>query len=155
MMYRLTLCYLISPWWHYSNLIVQTCNLENRPPDAAQAGRENSDPLPNPWAPRTTSSTSTASSSTPTTSTTSTSQSTTTTSSSSSASTTSGNLGGGLPGMFQSPGMQSLMQQMMENPQLMSSMINAPYTQAMFQVSENCTLLVWWLSSLSSSSFKA
>ncbi|XP_042861532.1 ubiquilin-1-like [Penaeus japonicus] len=107
--------------------------------DAAQAGRENSDPLPNPWAPRTTSSTSTASSSTPTTSTTSTSQSTTTTSSSSSASTTSGNLGGGLPGMFQSPGMQSLMQQMMENPQLMSSMINAPYTQAMFQVSENCT----------------
>ncbi|XP_047475326.1 ubiquilin-1-like [Penaeus chinensis] len=96
--------------------------------DAAQAGRENSDPLPNPWAPRTTTSTSTASSSTPTTSTTSTSQSTTT-----SSSTTSGNLGGGLPGMFQSPGMQSLMQQMMENPQLMSSMINAPYTQAMFQ----------------------
>ncbi|ROT78480.1 putative ubiquilin-1 isoform X1 [Penaeus vannamei] len=96
--------------------------------DAAQAGRENSDPLPNPWAPRTTTSTSTASSSTPTTSTTSTSQSTTT-----SSSTTTGNLGGGLPGMFQSPGMQSLMQQMMENPQLMSSMINAPYTQAMFQ----------------------
>lgn len=35
-------------------------------------------------------------------------------------------------GLFTSPGMQSLMQQMTENPQLMQNMLNAPYTQAMF-----------------------
>jgi len=35
--------------------------------------------------------------------------------------------------MFNSPGMQSLMQQMMDNPQLMQNMMNAPYTQSMFQ----------------------
>ena len=40
---------------------------------------------------------------------------------------------GGMSGMFNSPGMQSLMQQMMENPQLMQNMMNAPYTQSMFQ----------------------
>lgn len=50
--------------------------------------------------------------------------------------------------MFQSPGMQSLMQQMMENPQLMSSMINAPYTQAMFQVWRSCLLLLLMFSLL-------
>ena len=31
--------------------------------------------------------------------------------------------------LFTSPGMQSLMQQMTENPQLMQNMLNAPYTQ--------------------------
>ena len=35
--------------------------------------------------------------------------------------------------MANSPGMQSLMQQMLDNPQLMQSMMNAPYTQTMFQ----------------------
>lgn len=35
--------------------------------------------------------------------------------------------------MFTSPGMQSLMSQMAENPQLMQNMMNAPYTQNMFQ----------------------
>jgi len=35
--------------------------------------------------------------------------------------------------MFSSPGMQSLMQQMMDNPQLMQNMMNAPYVQGMFQ----------------------
>ena len=35
--------------------------------------------------------------------------------------------------MFSSPGMQSLMNQMMENPNLMQNMMSAPYTQAMFQ----------------------
>jgi ubiquilin len=34
--------------------------------------------------------------------------------------------------MFTSPGMQSLMSQMTENPQLMQNMLNAPYTQNMF-----------------------
>ncbi|KAG7154490.1 Ubiquilin-1-like [Homarus americanus] len=108
-------------------------NLESIPEDAAQAGRENSDPMPNPWAPRG----STPGSTTPATTSSSTSTANTTsqnTTSTSSNSTTTPGLGGlGLSGMLQSPGMQSLMQQMMENPQLMSSMINAPYTQAMFQ----------------------
>ena len=36
-------------------------------------------------------------------------------------------------GLFNSPGMQSLMQQMTENPQLMQNMLNAPYTQSMLQ----------------------
>merc|ERR1711981_178114 len=35
--------------------------------------------------------------------------------------------------MFTSPGMQSLMAQMTENPQPMQNMLNAPYTQNMFQ----------------------
>nr|CAD7405364.1 unnamed protein product [Timema cristinae] len=36
-------------------------------------------------------------------------------------------------GLLNSPGMQSLMQQMMENPQLMQNMLAAPYTQSMLQ----------------------
>lgn len=39
----------------------------------------------------------------------------------------------GMPGMINSPGMQSLMQQIVDNPQLMQSMMNAPYVQSMFQ----------------------
>ena len=35
--------------------------------------------------------------------------------------------------LFTSPGMQSLMNQIQENPQLMQNMLNAPYTQNMFQ----------------------
>ncbi|XP_063224696.1 ubiquilin-1 [Bacillus rossius redtenbacheri] len=36
-------------------------------------------------------------------------------------------------GLLNSPGMQSLMQQMVENPQLMQNMLSAPYTQSMLQ----------------------
>ena len=74
---------------------------------------ENREPLPNPWAPRTTQST-------PTT-TTNTTSGITTNSSAPNA------------GVFQSRGMQSLMQQMMENPQLMQNTFNAPYMQSMMQ----------------------
>ena len=35
--------------------------------------------------------------------------------------------------MFNSPGMQSLMQQIMQNPQTMENMMQAPYMQAMLQ----------------------
>ena len=35
--------------------------------------------------------------------------------------------------LFTSPGMQSLLSQMTENPQLMQNMMNAPYTQNMMQ----------------------
>lgn len=81
-----------------------------------QAGQENRAPLPNPW------------------------------SSSSAAGRPSGEgeptrpsngggpaAGSGMAGMFSSPGMQSLMQQMLDNPQLMQSMMSAPYTQNMMQ----------------------
>ncbi|CAG2111459.1 unnamed protein product [Medioppia subpectinata] len=72
---------------------------------------ENRDPLPNPWAPRTTQSpTSTTQSDAPT----------ATTNASQNAS-----------GIMSSPGMQSLMQQMMDNPQLMQNTMNAPYMQSM------------------------
>lgn len=37
------------------------------------------------------------------------------------------------PGMFNSPGMQSLMQQISENPQLMQNMLSAPYMRSMMQ----------------------
>lgn len=35
--------------------------------------------------------------------------------------------------MFNSPGMQSLMQQISENPQLMQNMLSAPYMRSMMQ----------------------
>lgn len=35
--------------------------------------------------------------------------------------------------MFDSPGMQSLMSQITQNPQLMENMLQAPYMQAMLQ----------------------
>ncbi|CAB4068568.1 UBQLN [Lepeophtheirus salmonis] len=74
---------------------------------------ENAAPLPNPW------------------------------SGGSSSSNSSGNNnsprlgGGGVAGsgnnLFSSPGMQSLMQQMMDNPSMMQNMLNAPYTQSVMQ----------------------
>lgn len=38
-----------------------------------------------------------------------------------------------IQGMFDSPGMQSLMSQMTQNPQMMDNMLQAPYMQAMLQ----------------------
>jgi len=70
---------------------------------------ETVEPAPNPWA-----------GSTPTTT----------------AATTTAGLGATLGqggGMFTSPGMQSLMGQMRDNPTLMSQMMSAPYMQSMFQ----------------------
>lgn len=70
-----------------------------------QRGRENTDPLPNPWAP----------------------SSTRSPSSSSSSETTQNT------GLFNSPGMQSLISQITQNPQQMENMLQAPYMQAMLQ----------------------
>ncbi|CAD5122358.1 DgyrCDS10795 [Dimorphilus gyrociliatus] len=86
----------------------------------SQAGRENSEPLPNPWAPP--SSRSTAS---------------TDSNASNTGNTRSGTSGG--PGnIFNSPEMQSLASQITDNPQLMQNMLQAPYMQAMLQnVSSN------------------
>lgn len=79
----------------------------------SQAGRENSEPLPNPWAPP--SSRQTAS---------------TDSNSSNTANTTQS---GGMGNIFNSPEMQSLASQITENPQLMQNMLQAPYMQAMLQ----------------------
>ena len=90
---------------------------------------ENRDPLPNPWAPP------------PTTQTAATTTTTTTTSSgsgsgSSSSSTTAGNTMAAanyVASIFSTPGMQSLLQQITENPQLMQNMLSAPYMRSMLQ----------------------
>lgn len=88
-----------------------------------QQGQENRDPLPNPWSQG-------ASDSTPT----SVGGSTTT--------PTMGRLGGlagslgavgSGQGLLNSPGMQSLMTQMMDNPALVRNMLNAPYTRSMLE----------------------
>lgn len=70
-----------------------------------QQGQENRDPLPNPWNPDQGSDTGTGPR----------------------APTSSSGMGGGLD----ATGIPALMSQMMENPQLMRSMINAPYTRSM------------------------
>ncbi|XP_025077166.1 ubiquilin-1-like isoform X1 [Pomacea canaliculata] len=86
-----------------------------------QQGRENTDPLPNPWAPRSSAGTGR------------TSPSSTASAASNPASSFSASLTGAQGSMFNSPGMQSLMQQMMQNPQMISNMMQAPYMQSMLQ----------------------
>ncbi|KAL7988759.1 hypothetical protein Chor_007678 [Crotalus horridus] len=73
--------------------------------DSQPSRTENRDPLPNPWAPQAT-----------------------TQSSPNSSSSNSGDTG-----MFNTPGMQSLLQQITENPQLMQNMLSAPYMRSMMQ----------------------
>ncbi|XP_061598492.1 ubiquilin-4 isoform X1 [Cololabis saira] len=94
----------------------------------AQPSRtENREPLPNPWG--------APSSSNPSESGGGTTGSTTTTggtnpSVSNPLGINPGSLGNG---MFNSPGMQSLLQQISENPQLMQNMLSAPYMRSMMQ----------------------
>ncbi|XP_070794760.1 ubiquilin-1 [Pituophis catenifer annectens] len=102
--------------------------------DSQPSRTENRDPLPNPWAPQTTTQSSPNSSS---------SNSGDTGGGSSVGSSSTGstgqssavpNLGPGLgAGMFNTPGMQSLLQQITENPQLMQNMLSAPYMRSMMQ----------------------
>ncbi|XP_012985994.1 ubiquilin-1 isoform X1 [Melopsittacus undulatus] len=101
---------------------------------------ENRDPLPNPWAPQSSSQNSTS---------TSTSGESgggnsagNSTSGSTGRSSTLPNLGLGAV-MFNTPGMQSLLQQITENPQLMQNMLSAPYMRSMMQsLSQNPDLAV-------------
>lgn len=81
--------------------------------DSSTQGTEVRDPLPNPWAPRT--------------ATTNSSTGSTTTGSTASTGVT------GSGGMFNSPGMQSLMQQITQDPNMIQSMMSAPYMQTMMQ----------------------
>ncbi|KAL4629553.1 ubiquilin-4 [Arapaima gigas] len=89
---------------------------------------ENREPLPNPWGPPGTTPSesgsgtgSSSSSSVP---------SGTTPSVSNPLGVNAGSLGNGI---FSSPGMQSLLQQISENPQLMQNMLSAPYMRSMMQ----------------------
>ncbi|XP_028255924.1 ubiquilin-4 isoform X1 [Parambassis ranga] len=94
----------------------------------AQPSRtENREPLPNPWGPPNTSNASESGGTT-------TGSSTTTGGTNPSVSNPLGINPGSLGnGMFNSPGMQSLMQQISENPQLMQNMLSAPYMRSMMQ----------------------
>uniref|UniRef100_A0A7N6APE9 Ubiquilin-4 n=1 Tax=Anabas testudineus TaxID=64144 RepID=A0A7N6APE9_ANATE len=94
----------------------------------AQPSRtENREPLPNPWGPPNSSNTSESGGAT-------TGSASTTGGTNPSVSNplgiNPGNLGNG---MFSSPGMQSLLQQISENPQLMQNMLSAPYMRSMMQ----------------------
>lgn len=87
---------------------------------ASTTNAENTQPLPNPWAPggggAAASSTATSASGTNTTP---------------SGRPLTGNVPTGLN--FNTPGMQSLMQQITSNPSMLQNMMNAPYMQAMMQ----------------------
>ncbi|XP_034938574.1 ubiquilin-1 [Chelonus insularis] len=91
--------------------LVENSNNSDASVTNPQQGQENRDPLPNPWG-----SDRPESGSTP----------------------VSGGGGGGgsnssMRGLLESPGMQSLMRQMMENPQLMRNMLIAPYTRSILE----------------------
>ncbi|KFQ20259.1 PREDICTED: ubiquilin-1-like, partial [Merops nubicus] len=104
--------------------------------DSQPSHTENKDPLPNPWAPQSSSQSSTSTSTS--------SNVGNSTSASMGQSSTIPNLGPGLgAGMFNTPGMQSLLQQITENPQLMQNMLSAPYMRSMMQsLSQNPDLAV-------------
>lgn len=77
-----------------------------------QQGAENRDPLPNPWARNAQSNNS---------------------SSGGTGGANTGTSAGGMPNLLNTPSMQSLLQQMTENPTLMQNMLNAPYTRSMME----------------------
>ncbi|XP_063151254.1 ubiquilin-1 isoform X2 [Candoia aspera] len=102
--------------------------------DSQPSRTENRDPLPNPWAPQT------ATQGSPNNSSSNSGDSGGGGSVGSSGTGGPGqssavpNLGPGLgAGMFNTPGMQSLLQQITENPQLMQNMLSAPYMRSMMQ----------------------
>lgn len=84
--------------------LVENSNADSQNP---QQGQENRDPLPNPWNQGQPNSGTTTG---PTT-----------------------GSGTGARGLMDTPGMQSLTAQMMENPALMRNMLNAPYTRSMLE----------------------
>ncbi|XP_043478472.1 ubiquilin-1 [Leptopilina heterotoma] len=86
--------------------LVENSNADNQP--NPQQGQENRDPLPNPWG-------SDGSEGNPT------------------PPTTTPAAEGQARGLFDSPGIQSLTSQIMENPTLMRNLLNAPYTRSMLE----------------------
>ncbi|XP_048187188.1 ubiquilin-1 isoform X3 [Perognathus longimembris pacificus] len=111
----------------FASLVSSTSSGEGSQPSRT----ENRDPLPNPWAPQASQSSSASSGSTNTVSGTTGNA----TSATAGQSTAGPNLAPGVGGasMFNTPGMQSLLQQITENPQLMQNMLSAPYMRSMMQ----------------------
>ncbi|XP_046839317.1 ubiquilin-1-like [Xenia sp. Carnegie-2017] len=108
-------------------------NAAETPNSDPQAGTENTAPLPNPWQ----SSAGSRSSPRPFTATTTTTGSTT----AGSTTTTSANASPAAL-MFQTPGMQSVLDQMTQNPELMQNMMSSPYFQNMMnQMAQNPELI--------------
>ncbi|NWS18370.1 UBQL1 protein, partial [Pachyramphus minor] len=110
--------------------------------DSQPSRTENRDPLPNPWAPQSSSQNSTSTSTSGENSDSSNVRNST--SANMGQSSTIPNLGSGLGvGIFNTPGMQSLFQQITENPQLMQNMLSAPYMRSMMQsLSQNPDLAI-------------
>ncbi|XP_040211527.1 ubiquilin-1 isoform X4 [Rana temporaria] len=100
--------------------------MSNSNPGNPPSRTENRDPLPNPWAPQSGSSSSGDGGSQTGTN----SGGSTTSTPGPTLPNLSSNLGAG---MFNTPGMQSMMQQISENPQLMQNMLSAPYMRSMMQ----------------------
>nr|XP_056703919.1 ubiquilin-1 [Euleptes europaea]XP_056703920.1 ubiquilin-1 [Euleptes europaea] len=101
--------------------------------DSQPSRTENRDPLPNPWAPQSGTQSSPSSGSSGGDSGRGSNVENSSTGSTGQSSTMP-NLGPGLgAGMFNTPGMQSLLQQITENPQLMQNMLSAPYMRSMMQ----------------------
>uniref|UniRef100_A0A8C6HLV5 Ubiquilin 1 n=1 Tax=Mus spicilegus TaxID=10103 RepID=A0A8C6HLV5_MUSSI len=113
----------------FASLVSSSSSAEGTQPSRT----ENRDPLPNPWAPQT-------SQSSPASGTTGSTTNTVSISGGTATSTPAGQSTSGpslVPGagasMFNTPGMQSLLQQITENPQLMQNMLSAPYMRSMLQ----------------------
>lgn len=103
---------------HFGSNPFQALSGNSRGSGGAPTTGENATPMPNPWGGN------------------SGGGSTNQTGTNNSGSNNSGTGSGSTPGLtggslFTSPGMQSLMQQMAENPQLMQNMMNAPYTRSL------------------------
>uniref|UniRef100_A0A8C5L1X3 Ubiquilin 1 n=1 Tax=Jaculus jaculus TaxID=51337 RepID=A0A8C5L1X3_JACJA len=110
----------------FASLVSSTTSGEGSQPSRT----ENRDPLPNPWAPQASQSSSASSGNTSTVS----GSAGSATSVPAGQSTTGPNLVTGVgASMFNTPGMQSLLQQITENPQLMQNMLSAPYMRSMMQ----------------------
>ncbi|XP_036712771.1 ubiquilin-1 isoform X2 [Balaenoptera musculus] len=110
----------------FASLVSSTSSGEGSQPSRT----ENRDPLPNPWAPQASQSSSASSGTTGAVGGTSSGAA----SGTAGQSSTVPNLGPGVgASMFNTPGMQSLLQQITENPQLMQNMLSAPYMRSMMQ----------------------
>ncbi|NXG11528.1 UBQL1 protein, partial [Sakesphorus luctuosus] len=122
----------------FASLVSNTSSGGDRQPSRT----ENRDPLPNPWTPQSSFQNSTSTSMSGKSS--GSSNVGNSTSAIMGQSSTIPNLGPGLGvGMFSSPGMQSLFQQITENPQLMQNMLSAPYMRSMMQsLSQNPDLAI-------------
>ncbi|ELW68453.1 Ubiquilin-1 [Tupaia chinensis] len=110
----------------FASLVSNTSSGEGSQPSRT----ENRDPLPNPWAPQASQSSSSSSGTTNSVGSTAGSAA----SGTAGQSTAAPNLVPGVgASMFNTPGMQSLLQQITENPQLMQNMLSAPYMRSMMQ----------------------